>query len=175
MSVEHHAALPYREIAGFIGDLRALDDQGARALELAILCASRTSEVLVAPWSEFDLDNRRWVIPAERMKRKREHRVPLSDAAMAVLAKPQAIRTNEFVFAAKAGNGHANDKTLKNALKALDRGDVTPHGFRSSFTTGPARKHRFRTKSSRLPWRTRSATPPRWRTGAATSLPSGGN
>lgn len=75
--VKHHPALPYQEIAGFIARLRVHDDQDLRALELAILCAARSGEVLGARWPEFNQPERLWVIPPERMKAGKEHRVPL--------------------------------------------------------------------------------------------------
>ena len=83
--VEHHAALPRHEIGGFMASLRAEGGLAARALELAILTGGRTSEVLEAPWGEINLDAAIWTIPPERMKAKREHRVPLSEPALALL------------------------------------------------------------------------------------------
>ena len=133
-AVRHHPALPYRGIAGFIAELRQLDDAGARALELAILCVSRSGEVLKASWSEFDLDNRLWVIPAERMKGGKEQRVPLSGAAMAILEKQAAVRTNDFVFAGSSGAKHVGTNMLSQTLRRIGRGDLTAHGFRSTFS-----------------------------------------
>jgi integrase len=140
--VQHHAALDYREIAAFMSDLRAQDEPGMRALELAILCASRTDEVLAAPWCEFKLEERVWTIPAERMKGKKEHRVPLSDAAVAVLEKQQAIRSSDYVFAGRDNRPPAKG-TLDRALKRLGRGAVTVHGFRSSFRDWAAEQTHF--------------------------------
>src|SRR2546423_5308216 len=81
---KHHAALPYSEIGAFISVLRQRDTVTARALEFAILTAARPSEAIGARWSEINMAERVWMIPAARMKAHREHRVPLSDAAMAV-------------------------------------------------------------------------------------------
>jgi integrase len=133
-SVVPYAALPYRQIATFMSELRQHDDAGVRALELLILRASRSGEVLKVKWSEFDLDNRLWTIPAERMKARKEHRVPISAAALAVLEKQKAIKTNEFVFAAGRGTEHASIHTLERVLKRVDHHNVTVHGFRSTFT-----------------------------------------
>lgn len=105
-AVVHHAALPYREIGAFMAELRRHDDPSARALELAILTAVRPGEVLQARWDEFDLAERLWIVPPERMKAGKEHRVPLSDAALAVLGKQAAIRSNDYVFAGAYGADH---------------------------------------------------------------------
>lgn len=131
---KHHPALPYRQVAGFMAEVRQHDEADARALELAILAAARSGEVLQARWSEFDLDERVWVIPGEWMKAGKEHRVPLSDAALAVLGKQAAIRASDYVFAAGRGCGHAHKNTLGELLKRLGRADLTAHGFRSTFS-----------------------------------------
>lgn len=121
---EHHAALSYAELGPFVAELRENGRTVARALEFTILCASRTGEVLGARWEEFDLSAKLWTIPAERMKAKREHRVPLSDAAVALLGEPG--EPNALVFPLPSRNAMAN------LLKAMRPG-TTVHGFRSSF------------------------------------------
>ena len=83
--VEHHAALPWREIGAFMATLEGQEGVAALALRFAILTAARTGEVIGATWSEIDLQAAVWTVPGERMKAAREHRVPLSDAALAVL------------------------------------------------------------------------------------------
>lgn len=132
--VQHHPALPYGQVAGFMADLRREGDVSARALELAILTASRSGEVLKAKWSEFDLDERLWTIPGERMKAGKEHRVPLSDAAMAIIEQQRAIRSGDYVFAAQRGGGLLGKNALSRVLKRLGRPDLTVHGFRSTFS-----------------------------------------
>ena len=109
--VEHHAALPYGALPAFMAELRQQDGIDARALEFAILTAARTGEVLGARWSEINLTERMWVVPSERMKSGREHRVPLSDAAVAILARMQAIREGDFVFSGpgRSSTGPAYD------------------------------------------------------------------
>ena len=94
--VEHHAALPYGEMAAFIGELRQQHGVAAGALEFAILTAARTGEVIGARWEEIDLAERLWTVPAERMKAGKEHRVPLRDAALAIVEKMAAIRAGRF-------------------------------------------------------------------------------
>ena len=96
--VEHHAALPYDQMSDFMSDLRERYGVAALALEFAILTATRTSETLNAAWSEFDLDNRLWTIPPERMKADREHRVPLCDRAVAIVEEMRTVRNGDFVF-----------------------------------------------------------------------------
>ena len=141
--VKHHAALSFGEIAQFMAALREREGVAARALEFAILTASRTGEVLGATWDEIDLRTRTWTIPAHRMKGEREHRVPLSDDAIGVLERLQTARSNAFVFP-----GHRNGKPLSNMsllmmLRRLGRSDLTTHGFRSSFRTWAAERTGF--------------------------------
>ena len=129
--VKHHAALPYGALPEFISELRERPGVAARALEFAILTASRTGEVIAARWSEINLANRVWTIPAERMKGSREHRVPLSKRATEVLE--ELPREGEFVFpGGRAGKGLSN-MALLTTLRRMKRGDLTAHGFRSSF------------------------------------------
>ena len=128
----HHAALPWAEIGAFMVALRAMQGDGARAMELIILTATRTSEVLNAKWTEIDLDAALWTIPKERMKSFKEHRVPLSVDALAVLekAKTESIG-GEYVFPGK--KGALSNMTCLATLKRMGRGDLTVHGFRSTF------------------------------------------
>lgn len=127
---EHHAAMDYREVGAFIAQ-RHQEGMGARALEFAILCASRSGEVRGAEWSEMDLDAGVWTIPANRMKAEREHRVPLTDKALALLeALPRMPGTN-LVFPNIKGTV-LSDMTLTAVLRRMGA-PVTAHGFRSSF------------------------------------------
>jgi integrase len=102
--VEHRPTLPYAEIGTFMAELRRQDGIGARALEFAILTGARTSEVIGARWDEFDFAERLWIVPAERMKSGREHRVPLSQPALAVIEYVTAIRQNALVFPGARAN-----------------------------------------------------------------------
>jgi integrase len=90
--VEHHAALPYDEMAGFMTALQAEEGVAARALEFAILTAARTGEVMGARWSEIDLAEKVWMIPSTRMKAGKEHRVPLSARTVAILEDMEPLR-----------------------------------------------------------------------------------
>ncbi|MDH5321124.1 MAG: site-specific integrase, partial [Gammaproteobacteria bacterium] len=130
--VKHHAALPYTEIGAFMQRLREDPGVAARALELTILTATRTSEVIQAVWSEFDLKRKLWVIPAERMKAKRQHRVPLSVDSLSVL---DALRSADltYVFPGPKSNSHLSNAAMMKVLKRMDCGGITVHGFRSTF------------------------------------------
>lgn len=129
---EHHAALPYAEIGEFMVDLRSREGISARALEFSVLCASRSGEVRNAEWREFDLVGKVWTIPADRMKAGKEHRVPLSDAAVALLKALPRIEGSDHAFPAPRG-GALSDMALTAVLKRMGRDDLTQHGFRSTF------------------------------------------
>jgi integrase len=130
--VEHHAALPYREIPKFMRSLRSRQGIAARALELAILTATRRAEVLGARWSEINFDQRVWTIPATRMKARKEHRVPLGNAAIALLRPLFDVRGGEFVFPGLSGR-RLSDSAMLKLLEMMGRRDLTVHGFRSTF------------------------------------------
>ena len=131
----HHAALAYTEMAPFMTDLRARPALAALALELAVLTATRTSEVLNAKWAEFDLDAGLWTIPAERMKARREHRVALSKRALAIVKELSTAPSSEFVFPGqKAGKPLSNMAMLMLLERMGRRGAITSHGFRSTFS-----------------------------------------
>ena len=130
--IEHHAALPYAELGAFMVELRKREGLSARALEFAILCASRSGEVRGATWAEIDLPGRIWTVPAERMKAGKEHRVPLSDEAVKLLEALPRIVGNDYVFPAPRG-GQLSDMALTAVLRRMERGGLTQHGFRSTF------------------------------------------
>src|ERR1700737_617757 len=94
--VKHHPALPYDELADFVAALRSQEGVAARALGFLILTAARTGEVIGACWDEVDLEEKTWIVPATRMKAGREHRVPLSAAAVAILEGMKKIRERDF-------------------------------------------------------------------------------
>jgi integrase len=139
--VEHHPALPYPEIAAFMVDLRAREGVAARALQFAILTAARTGEVIGARWDEIDVAERLWIVPGERMKSGREHRVPLSDAALAALG-PQGA-PDEFVFPGRHPGQPIGHTTLFALLQRMGRGDLTVHGFRATFRQWAAERTSF--------------------------------
>jgi len=126
-----HAALPWAKAPDFYASLGQMAGTAAQALKLTILTAARSGEVRGARWDEFDLENKVWVIPAERMKARVEHRVPLSDAACAILER--IGRVSEFVFATPRGHTPFSDAALSAVLRRMDAGSITVHGFRSTF------------------------------------------
>ncbi len=129
--VKNHAALPWIEMRLFMSQLKHAQGVGARALEFAILTACRSGEVRGAVWDEIDLDSKLWIIPAERMKGGKEHRVPLSLPAVGLL---EAInRTSDLVFPGQKKGQELSDMSLSAVLRRMGRGDVTVHGFRSTF------------------------------------------
>ena len=128
----HHAALPYEQLPRFMATLRQRDSIAAKALEFAILTAARSGEVLGARWGEFDLEKNVWAVPPDRMKAGREHRVPLSAPAVAILTALGPGQADAFVFP-----GERRGRPLSNmAMTALLRRmkvEATVHGFRSTF------------------------------------------
>jgi integrase len=137
-NVKHHAALAYAEIGTFVSDLRNQEGTAARALEFLILTAARTGEVIGATWDEIDLTNKVWTIPPDRMKAKREHRVPLSARAGEILAEMKKIAGQDIAHGAPVFPNERNGKPLSNMafsmlLRRMERADSTVHGFRSTF------------------------------------------
>jgi integrase len=141
--VKHHAALPYAEIGDFIAQLKQQEGVAARALEFTILTAARTGEVIGATWSEINFVEQLWVVPAERMKSGKEHRVPLSVAALAILEQMQAIRQGNFVFLGGKAHRPLSNMAMMMTLRRMGRGDLTVHGFRSSFRDWAAERTDF--------------------------------
>jgi integrase len=139
--VEHFSALPYSELGNFMETLRQAAGTGAKALEFTILTAARSGEVRGATWSEIDLDAGLWVVPAERMKAQKEHRKPLSTAAVKLLNALPRVAGTDYVFPAPR-LGMISDATMAAVLKRLDV-DVVPHGFRSTFRDWAAEKTNF--------------------------------
>lgn len=132
--VRNHPALPADAIGTFMAELRQAEGMGARALEFTVLTAARSGEVRGALWSEIDLKAKVWTVPAERMKAGREHRVPLSNAAVALLKSVQALprpSESDLVFFAPRG-GVLSDMTLTAVTRRMGVAAV-PHGFRSTF------------------------------------------
>jgi integrase len=133
----HHAAMPYAEVPAFLAALRLREAMAARALEFAILTAARSGEVLEATWWEIDLAAQVWTVPAKRMKAKREHRVPLSDAALAILNAVAALRPEDDDGGAYVFPGQRPKRPLSGmAMEMLLRRqklEITVRGFRSSF------------------------------------------
>ena len=150
--VKHLESLSYKQMPEFMGALQKKEGMGARALEFAILTAARSGEVRNAAWGEIDLDEAVWTIPEEKMKAGRPHRVPLSDAAMAVLmaalmAAPIGAGGG-LVFIAVRG-GALSDMTLGAVLRRM-KVDAVPNGFRSTFKDWAREKTRYQDEVSEL-------------------------
>jgi integrase len=131
--VEHHAAMPWREIGAFMAELEKQDGIGALALRFTILTAARTGEVIGAPWAEIDMREQVWTVPAERMKAEREHRVPLCGEALEVLTEASKFGAKGFVFPGGRAGKPLSNMAMLAVLKRMSRGDLTTHGFRSTF------------------------------------------
>ncbi len=131
--VEHHAALPYADLPDFMIELHKQEGIGARALEFAILTATRTGEVLGAQWPEIDLVAKLWTIPAVRMKAGKEHIVPLSPRAVEILEGLQPDAPEGFVFPGRDGKKPLSNMAFLMLLRRMGRDDLTAHGFRSTF------------------------------------------
>ena len=129
--VKHHAALPWELVPDFMADLRKRNGITARALEFVILTASRSGEARGARWDEFDIAGRVWTVPADRMKSRKPHRVPLSDAAVKVLEALPRMAGSNIVFTAPRG-GELSDTSLLMVARRMEV-DAVPHGFRSTF------------------------------------------
>ena len=133
-AVEHHAALPWRDAPAFMALLAKQEGVAAKALQFTILTAARTNEALGMVWEELDLDTATWTVPAGRMKGKREHRVPLSGPALAILREMQpGAAPDTFVFPGMKPGKSLSDMAMTAVLRRMKRDDLTVHGFRSSF------------------------------------------
>jgi integrase len=131
--VEHHKALPWREVGAFMQRLRQNTSLGAQCLQFLILTATRSGEARLARWDEIDLANALWTIPAERMKGGREHRVPLSPPALAVLREMKELGDEGFIFPGARYAAALSDVTLTRTVRYAGGGDTTVHGYRSTF------------------------------------------
>jgi integrase len=135
--VEHHPAVPYTLMGDFMSKLRQNESISAKALEFLILTAVRSGSVRTAEWSEFDLDRKLWVIPAEHTKARQEHRVPLQPQAIKLLKSLPVMAGTNIVFASPSGKA-LSDMALSQLMRGMrERGELTvdavPHGFRSTF------------------------------------------
>ena len=140
---DHHAALPYAEVPAFMTKLREQTSVPAKCLEFLILTSTRLDEAREATWDEIDLDQRLWIIPASRMKGRREHRVPLSTAALAVLQDMLATRQSDYVFPGAYSGKAIGKNTPRGLVRQLIGRRVTVHGFRSSFRDWAAERTNF--------------------------------
>jgi integrase len=129
----HHAAMPYEHVSAFVAKLHKREASAALALELCILTAARSGEILGMRWSEIDLKEKIWTVPANRMKAGREHRVPLSARAIAILRQLEKLKAGDFVFAGQARNKPLSNMAMEMVMRRMKIENATVHGFRSSF------------------------------------------
>jgi integrase len=141
--VRHHPALSFDELPAFMMELRQLEGIAPRALEVIILTAARTGEAIGAKWSEIDLKARTWTVPASRMKSGREHKIPLSDAALGILKAMKAKPLGECVFPGLSGKRPLSNMACLAVLGRMSRRDITVHGFRSTFRDWAAERTNF--------------------------------
>jgi integrase len=136
MTRGHHAALPFEQLPAFLERLRVRPAVAARALEFTILTAARTGETLGARWSEIDMASGVWTVPAERMKARTEHRVPLTPAALAILkeVRPLLGTANDgLVFPGQKRGRPLSQMAMVMLMRRMEVADYTVHGFRSTF------------------------------------------
>jgi len=134
--VEHHPAIPYGKINEFVTDLRKEGGTAPFALELMLLTATRTGEVVAAKWDEVDFNDQAWTVPAARMKSGKEHRIPLSTRSVEILQIMKATKQNEFIFPGHSlqKNSHKSTGTCRIVMKRMANfSRYTPHGLRSTF------------------------------------------
>ena len=137
----HQPSLHWKELPVFIKELRSREAVSRLALEFLILTATRTSEVINAQWNEIDLNEKRWIIPASRMKAGKEHAIPLSDAAVRVLSKVSGLH-KQWVFPNLKKNTSLSNMAMLEVLRDMDgykdrvsKKPIVVHGFRSTFRT----------------------------------------
>lgn len=137
--IEHHPAMPYDEVPAFMLELKSKPGVSALALQFLILTACRTNEVIGAMWTEFDLEAAIWTVPAERMKGKREHRVPMCPEALAILNVLPRMVNNPYVFVGQRQGRPISNMAMLQQMRGMgygvggNRAAYVPHGFRSSF------------------------------------------
>jgi integrase len=149
--VVNHPALPWEQMPEFMAQLRAVEGLAAKALEFTILTAARSGETRGLPWDgELDIPRKLWTVPPQRMKREREHRVPLTEPALAVVEYMRAVRQNDYVFPGDKADEPLSDMALTEVIRRMNEArakaglplwvdpkqgnrEVVPHGFRSSF------------------------------------------
>ena len=144
---KHHAALPFKEVPGFVNRLRENESVGRLAFEFLILTATRSGEVRFAKWSEIDIEEKIWTIPAERMKAGNEHVIPLSQKALSVLERAKNYRSSDskndgLIFINSKTGKEMSDMTLTKICRDM-KAEAVPHGFRSSFRDWVAEKTNF--------------------------------
>ncbi|RYH63562.1 MAG: site-specific integrase [Alcaligenaceae bacterium] len=138
---KHHEAISIDDVAAFMVELRKIEGASARALEFAVLTAGRSGEIRGARWPEINLQAKVWTIPADRMKAKREHRVPLSIQAVALIEAQPRFGHHNLLFAGRS-NSPLSDMSLTACMRRMNLTAV-PHGFRSTFRDWAAERTNY--------------------------------
>ncbi|SCA56137.1 Phage integrase [Candidatus Terasakiella magnetica] len=133
INVKHHSALPFDEMNDFLVKLQKQEGVAAKGLEFIILTATRTGETRLAVWDEIDFVKKLWTIPAERMKMKKAHEIPLQDTAIDILHEMKEVQVSDFIFPGIKKNRPLSDMTFTKLLRRMEYDQITVHGFRSSF------------------------------------------
>ena len=175
LSRGHHAAMPIDEVPGFMERLSAVPDMSARCLEFAILTAARTGEAIGARWAEIDFERRLWTVPAHRMKAQREHRVPLSERALAILSEMATARQGEFVFPSDRSLKPLSNMALSMVLRRMGVKTRRRTVSDRHFATGAQSARPSRTSFRKWRSRTRSRTRLKQLIGGATFSKSDGS
>jgi integrase len=139
----HHAAMAYADVPAFIASLGEREALAAMALEFCILTATRSGEVLGARWSEIDMSAKVWTVPAARMKAAREHRIPLSDRALAILEKLAVAKMGDVVFPGQRPERPLSGMAMEMMLRRMKVEGATVHGFRSACRDWPGNEPHF--------------------------------
>ena len=153
----HFAAMPFDDVPVFVARLRKIEGASARALEVAILTAARSGEVLGARWEEIDLDAKVWTVHAGRTKAAREHRVPLPKRAVDLLSALAAVKTDNYVFPGAKRGTSLSVMALAIVMRRMGAGEFTVHGFRSAFRDWAGERTNFPREIAE------AARPCRWR------------
>lgn len=169
----HLAAMPFDDVPAYVARLREVAGVSARALEFVILTASRSGEALGARWPEINFQGKVWTVPAVRTKAAREHRVPLSDRAVEILAALVETKIGEFVFPGAKRGKPLSTRALTRVMPRTGAGNFTVHGFRSAFRDWAGERTNFAREMPRQRSRMSWATQQSGRTGAATRSKSG--
>jgi integrase len=146
--IKHHPALPYNDLPEFMHMLTRTPSVGAILLRFLVLTVTRTSEARAAKWTEIDFEQELWLIPAERMKASRPHRIPLNEPAMRILQQMKALNDahpepSEYVFNGRPYGRAPSQMIMLELLKRIERTDIVPHGFRSTFRDFVAERTTF--------------------------------
>jgi integrase len=142
--IKHFVALPYMDIGAFLEKLRYRDSDQSRLLQFLILTGARSGEATHATWDEIDLEAKTWTIPATRMKAKADHRVPLSEDALAILEKMKESRQGDYVFPSWRQGRPMSHRTIRVLAQEIAADDaITVHGFRSTFRDWAAERTNF--------------------------------